>query len=112
MPSRQNHLKSFMDGAFNLNATGTCSQEINPIRGYSRYYTQTRVSLGLSPPDLPAIPRLEQLHKYWDAMDRLQKKDFISDPVGKTKSVAFSKSGLRESQRLLAELFAATDEEG
>jgi len=30
---------------------------------------------------------------------------------GKTKSVAFSESGLRESQRLLAELFAAADEE-
>jgi hypothetical protein len=48
----------------------------------------------------------------WDAMDRLHKKGFISNPVGKTKSVAFSESGLRESQRLLAELFAAADEEG
>jgi hypothetical protein len=34
------------------------------------------------------------------------------NPVGKTKSVAFSESGLRESQRLLAELFAAADEKG
>ena len=48
----------------------------------------------------------------WDAMDRLHKKGFISNPVSKTKSVAFSESGLRESQRLLAELFAAADEEG
>ena len=48
----------------------------------------------------------------WDAMDRLHKKGFISNPVGKTKSVAFSESGLRESQRLLAELFAAADGEG
>jgi hypothetical protein len=48
----------------------------------------------------------------WDAMDRLYKKGFISNPVGKTKSVAFSESGLRESQRLLAELFAAAAEEG
>jgi hypothetical protein len=47
----------------------------------------------------------------WDAMDRLHKKGFISNPVGKTKSVAFSESGLRESQRLLAELFAAADRE-
>jgi hypothetical protein len=48
----------------------------------------------------------------WDAMDRLHKKGFISNPVGKTKSIAFSESGLRESQRLLAELFAAADGEG
>ncbi|MCJ7525913.1 MAG: DUF6429 family protein [Candidatus Aminicenantes bacterium] len=47
----------------------------------------------------------------WDAMDRLHKKGFISNPIGKTKSVAFSESGLRESQRLLAELFAAADGE-
>jgi hypothetical protein len=32
-------------------------------------------------------------------------------PEGKTKSVAFTESGLRESQRLLAELSAATDGE-
>lgn len=46
----------------------------------------------------------------WDAMDRLHKKGFISNPVGKTKSVVFTESGLRESQRLLAELFAAAAE--
>ena len=45
----------------------------------------------------------------WDAMDRLHKKGFISNPVGKTKSVAFSKTGLRESERLLAELFFTSD---
>jgi len=48
----------------------------------------------------------------WDAMDRLHKKGFISNPVGKAKSVAFSESGLQESQRLLAELFAAAEGEG
>jgi len=48
----------------------------------------------------------------WDALDRLHKKGFISNPVGKTKSVVFSESGLRESQRQLAELFAAAAEEG
>ena len=48
----------------------------------------------------------------WDAMDRLHKKGFISNPVSKTKSVVFTESGLRESQRLLAELFAAEDGEG
>jgi hypothetical protein len=47
----------------------------------------------------------------WDALERLHKKGFISNPVGKTKSVAFTESGLRESQRLLAELFAATEGE-
>jgi hypothetical protein len=36
----------------------------------------------------------------------------IFNPVGKTKSVAFSESGLRESQRLLAELFTAADGKG
>jgi hypothetical protein len=48
----------------------------------------------------------------WDAMDRLHKKGFISNPVGKTKSVAFTEYGLLESQRLLAELFAAKTAEG
>lgn len=48
----------------------------------------------------------------WDALDRLHKKGFISNPVSKTKSVIFTESGLRESQRLLAELFAAAAEEG
>jgi hypothetical protein len=48
----------------------------------------------------------------WDALDRLHKKGLISNPVGKTKSVVFTESGLLESKRLLAELFAAADEEG
>ena len=42
----------------------------------------------------------------WDAMDRLHKKGFISNPVGKTKSVIFTETGLRESRRLLGELFS------
>ena len=42
----------------------------------------------------------------WDAMDRLHRKGFISDPVGKTKSVVFTDEGLRESERLFRELFA------
>jgi hypothetical protein len=42
----------------------------------------------------------------WDAMDRLHKKGFISNPVGKTKSVIFTETGLQESRRLLGELFA------
>lgn len=42
----------------------------------------------------------------WDAMNRLHEKGFISDPVGKAKSVVFTDEGLRESRRLLEELFA------
>jgi Domain of unknown function (DUF6429) len=41
----------------------------------------------------------------WDAMNRLHERGFISDPVGKAKSVAFTDEGLRESERLLEELF-------
>ena len=41
----------------------------------------------------------------WDAMSRLHEKGFISDPVGKAKSVVFTEEGLRESERLLYELF-------
>ncbi len=41
----------------------------------------------------------------WDAMNRLHEKGFISDPVGKAKSVEFSEEGLRESRRLLEAMF-------
>jgi hypothetical protein len=36
----------------------------------------------------------------WAAMDRLHKKGFISDPVSKAKSVAFTEEGLCEAERL------------
>jgi hypothetical protein len=42
----------------------------------------------------------------WDAMGRLYEKGFISDPVGKPKSVMLTDEGLRESERLLRKLFA------
>jgi hypothetical protein len=42
----------------------------------------------------------------WAAMDRLHEKGFISDPVGKAKSVVFTEEGLREAERLFRELFA------
>ena len=42
----------------------------------------------------------------WDALDRLHKKGFISDPVSKAKSVTFTEDGLREAERLFRELFA------
>jgi hypothetical protein len=41
----------------------------------------------------------------WDAMDRLHQKGFISDPVGKAKSVVLTDDGLRESERLFFKLF-------
>jgi hypothetical protein len=41
----------------------------------------------------------------WDALARLHEKGYISDPVGKAKSVLFTEEGLAESQRLLQELF-------
>jgi len=43
----------------------------------------------------------------WDAMDRLHKKGFISDPRGKAKSVIFTEKGLAESRKRLEELFGA-----
>ena len=41
----------------------------------------------------------------WDAMSRLHEKGYISDPVGKAKSIVFTEEGLAESERLLEELF-------
>lgn len=46
----------------------------------------------------------------WDAMNRLHEKGYISDPVGKAKSVVFTEEGLAESERLLDELFGVTSE--
>ena len=43
----------------------------------------------------------------WNVMDRLHRKGFISDPVGKAKSVVFTEEGLREAERLFRELFVA-----
>lgn len=45
----------------------------------------------------------------WDALDRLHKKGFISDPVGKAKSVILTDDGQREAERLFAELFGRRD---
>jgi hypothetical protein len=36
----------------------------------------------------------------WEVMGRLHAKGYISDPVGKAKSVVFTEEGLRESARL------------
>ena len=42
----------------------------------------------------------------WDAMNRLYEKGFISNPVGKAKSVVLTDKGLQESERLFGKLFA------
>jgi hypothetical protein len=42
----------------------------------------------------------------WDAMDRLHKKGFISDPVRRAKSVVLTDEGLAEAERLFRDLFA------
>ena len=41
----------------------------------------------------------------WESMQRLHEKGYITDPVGKPKSVLFTEEGARESQRLLQVLF-------
>jgi len=41
----------------------------------------------------------------WDAMERLHHKGYITDPVGKAKSVVLTDEGLKESQRLFEALF-------
>ena len=41
----------------------------------------------------------------WESMGRLHAKGYITDPVGKAKSVLFTEDGARESQRLLQILF-------
>ena len=42
----------------------------------------------------------------WEAMNRLHEKGFITDPVGKTKSVVLTEEGAREAERLFGERFA------
>jgi hypothetical protein len=41
----------------------------------------------------------------WDAMNRLYDKGYISNPVGKAKSVVFTEEGLQEAERLCKKLF-------
>ena len=42
----------------------------------------------------------------WDAMQRLHEKGYISNPVGKAKSVVFTEAGLKKSEQLCDKLFA------
>ncbi len=41
----------------------------------------------------------------WDALDRLHRQGYITDPRGKAKSVVFTEEGLERTKRLLEELF-------
>jgi len=41
----------------------------------------------------------------WESMGRLHAKGYITDPVGKAKSVQFTEEGLRESERLFDVMF-------
>ena len=41
----------------------------------------------------------------WAALGRLHAKGFISDPVGKAKSVALSEAGARRARELFEQLF-------
>ncbi len=59
-----------------------------------------------------ALLALGRHHEYrtwktfdWESMGRLHQKGYITDPVGKAKSVLFTEDGARESERLLRALF-------
>ena len=41
----------------------------------------------------------------WETMNRLHEKGFISNPLGKAKSVVFTEEGLAQSEKLAEELF-------
>ena len=43
----------------------------------------------------------------WDAMDRLHKKGFISDPKSKAKSVLVSEEGQKAAKELFEKYFGA-----
>ena len=45
----------------------------------------------------------------WDAMDRLHKKGFISNPVSKAKSIYLSKEGQELAESLFEKLFSKSD---
>jgi DNA-binding PadR family transcriptional regulator len=41
----------------------------------------------------------------WDALDRLHAQGYISDPVGKAKSVALSEAGAQRARDLFERMF-------
>lgn len=50
------------------------------------------------------LPRAWKGHD-WDALARLHAKGFISDPVGKAKSVVLSEEGARRAEELFRQMF-------
>ena len=46
----------------------------------------------------------------WDSLSRLHEKGFISDPVGKAKSVVLTQEGLERSKQLFQDLFGIEPE--
>ena len=44
----------------------------------------------------------------WEAMDRLHKKDLISDPRSKAKSVVMDAEGIKAAERAFRKLFGKT----
>ena len=48
----------------------------------------------------------------WEVMGRLHAKGYITDPVGKAKSVLFTEDGAQESERLLQALFGRSPDRG
>jgi hypothetical protein len=45
----------------------------------------------------------------WEAMNRLHEKGYISDPVGKAKSVVLTEEGLKASERLFKKLLGEVE---
>lgn len=45
----------------------------------------------------------------WEAMNRLHEKGYISDPVGKAKSVVLTEEGLKASERLFKKLLGKVE---
>ena len=45
----------------------------------------------------------------WDALGRLHEKGWISNPIGKEKSVVITDSGLRKAEECWGELFGERD---
>jgi hypothetical protein len=42
----------------------------------------------------------------WEALDRLHKNGFISDPKNKNKSIVFTEEGRRRAELLFSQLFS------
>jgi hypothetical protein len=57
------------------------------------------------------LPRAWKGHD-WDALGRLHAKGYISNPVGKAKSVLLSEEGARRAEELFVKLFCTPDAPG